>query len=92
MLFPKSAPQTAKRIYIGRECIPGENMGFWKWADGKAKKMSALDIGLLKISVFFLALLLAKLYTPLLSLDWQVYALVFALAAILPTCDVFKSR
>ena len=67
-------------------------MGFWKWADGKAKRMSALDMGLVKISVFFLALLLAKLYTPLLSLDWQWYAIVFALAGILPAYDVFKGK
>ncbi|MFA6327868.1 MAG: hypothetical protein WCY41_00290 [Candidatus Micrarchaeia archaeon] len=67
-------------------------MGFWKWADAKAKKMSALDVGLVKISVFFLALLLAKLWPPLLSLDWSWYALVFVLAALKPTYEVFKSK
>ena len=67
-------------------------MGFWKWADGKAKKMNALGVGLLKISVFFLALALAKLWPPLLSLDWQWYALVFVLAAVLPTYEVFRGK
>jgi len=67
-------------------------MGFWKWADGKAKRMSALDVGLVKISVFFFALLLAKLWAPLLSLEWQWYALVFVLAALKPTYDVFKGK
>jgi len=67
-------------------------MGFWKWANAKAKKMSALDVGLVKISVFFFALLLAKLWPPLLSLDWSWYALVFVLAALKPIYDVFKSK
>ena len=67
-------------------------MGFWKWADAKAKKIDALDMGLVKVSVFFFALLLAKLWPPLMSLDWQWYALVFVLAGILPTYDVFKSK
>ena len=67
-------------------------MGFWKWADKKAERMDALDTGLVKISVFFLALMLAKLYSPLLSLDWQVYAVVFVLAAIKPTYDVFFGK
>jgi len=64
-------------------------MGFYlKWADAKVKRMDALDMGMVKVSVFFLALLAAKLYSPLLSLDWWVYALVFVLAAIRPMMHV----
>ena len=64
-------------------------MGFYlKWADAKMKNMDALDVGMVKVSVFFLALLAAKLYSPLLSLDWWAYALVFVLAAIRPMMRV----
>jgi len=34
--------------------------------------------------------MLAKLWAPLLSLEWYWYALVFVLAGIKPTYDVFK--
>lgn len=67
-------------------------MGFWKWADGKAKGMGALDIGLVKVSVFFFTLMLAKLWAPLLALDWQWYALLCVLAAIKPACAVFCKK
>lgn len=52
----------------------------------------ALDMGLVKISVFFLALLVAKLWAPILSLGWEIYALIFVLAAIRPTYDVLLRK
>ena len=67
-------------------------MGFMDWMDSKTKNLDGLDIGLLKVSVFFFTLMLAKLWAPLLSLEWYWYALVFALAGIKPTYDVFKSN
>jgi len=67
-------------------------MGFMDWMDSKTKNLEGLDIGLLKLSVFFFTLMLAKLWAPLLSLDWYWYALVFVLAGIKPTYDVFKSN
>jgi len=67
-------------------------MGFWKWADGKAKKVDALDFGLVKVSVFFFALAIACLWPPILSLGWETCALVFVLAAIRPTYDVLVKK
>jgi hypothetical protein len=67
-------------------------MGFMDWMDSKTKNLDGLDIGLLKLSVFFFTLMLAKLWAPLLSLEWYWYALVFVLAGIKPTYDVFKSK
>jgi len=65
-------------------------MGFMDWMDSKTKNLDWLDIGLVKVSVFFFTLMLAKLWAPLLSLEWYWYALVFVLAGIKPTYDVFK--
>jgi hypothetical protein len=67
-------------------------MGFMDWMDSKTKNLDGLDIGLLKLSVFFFTLMLAKLWAPLLSLEWYWYALVFLLAGIKPTYDVFKGK
>jgi hypothetical protein len=67
-------------------------MGFMDWMNSKTKNLDGLDIGLLKLSVFFFTLMLAKLWAPLLSLEWYWYALVFVLAGIKPTYDVFKSK
>jgi hypothetical protein len=66
-------------------------MGFMDWMDSKTKNLDWLDIGLVKVSVFFFTLMLAKLWAPLLSLEWYWYALVFVLAGIKPIYDVFKS-
>ena len=57
---------------------------FLKWADSKIRKIDALDMGLVKLSVFAFALILAKLWPQMLSLDWYWYAAVFILAAIRP--------
>ncbi len=67
-------------------------MGFEKWADSRVKKLGWADMALVKISVFFFALMLAKLFSPLLSLDWQWYAIAFLLAGIKPTYDVFTGK
>lgn len=66
-------------------------MGFYTtWANSKIKKMNWVDIKLVKWSVFFFALLIAKLWSPLLSLDWYWYALIAILAAIKPTYKMLK--
>lgn len=59
-------------------------MSFTIWADEKVKKLNWIDIKLIKISVAGFVLMLAKLWEPLLSLDWYWYALIFILAAIKP--------
>ena len=50
-----------------------------------------LDVGLIKIALFFAALFSAKLWKPILSLDWYWYLLVWIIAAIKPLATFFIS-
>ena len=59
-------------------------MSLIKFWNKQIKKMDWLDIGLIKLSVAGVILMIAKLWTPLLSLDWYWYGLIFVLAAIKP--------
>jgi len=63
-------------------------MSLFKWANSIVKKCDWIDIGLIKISVAAAVLLIAKLWTLILSLDWYWYAIVFAIAAIRPVGKV----
>jgi hypothetical protein len=55
------------------------------FADSKIKKLNWVDIQFIKLSVAGAILMIAKLWEPLLSLDWYWYAIIFVLAAIKPT-------
>jgi len=57
-------------------------------ADAKIKKLNRVDIGFIKLSVAGAILMIAKLWEPLLSLDWYWYAIIFVLAAIKPAYKV----
>lgn len=59
-------------------------MSFGIWADSKVKKLGWVDVQLIKFSVMGFILMIAKLWEPLLSLDWYWYAIIGALAAIKP--------
>ena len=63
-------------------------MGLISRWNSKIKTLNCWDVGLIKLSAFFFALLLAKLWVPLLALDWYWYALLFVLAAIKPVAKV----
>jgi hypothetical protein len=54
------------------------------------KKMSWHDISAVKLSMLAFTLLLAKLWPPILSLDWYWYAALFVLALIKPAYSMFK--
>ncbi len=56
----------------------------------KIKKMKWTDIALVKLSVLFFTLMLAKLWPAILSLEWYVYLIVFLLLAIVPCVKMFK--
>jgi len=60
------------------------------WADSKVKaaKLGWVDVQLIKLSVAGFVLMIAKLWEPLLSLDWYWYAIIFVLAAIKPAYKV----
>ena len=58
-------------------------MDLIKWYESKFRAVrNWFDMTMLKVCTFFFALLLAKLWLPLLSLDWYWYALVFVITAI----------
>lgn len=59
-------------------------MSFTTWADSKIKKCNWSDMQFVKLSVAGSVLMIAKLWEPLLSLDWYWYAIIFVLAAIKP--------
>jgi hypothetical protein len=65
-------------------------MGFNTWANSKLKKITWVDVSLIKISAAAFALMVAKLWEPFLSLDWYWYAIIFVVAAIKPAYNAFK--
>ena len=66
-------------------------MNFTKWANNKISKLTWVDIGLTKWSVAAFVLMIAKLWPPLLSLDWYWYALIFVVLAIIPFRNFWKA-
>jgi len=64
-------------------------MGLIDYWNKKIKKMSWIDIGLIKLAVAAFVLMVAKLWTPLLSLEWYWYGIIFVIAAIIPLYKVY---
>jgi len=52
------------------------------WINEKLKKLTCVDIGATKLCVASFVLMLAKLWPPILSLEWYWYGLVFAVTYI----------
>ena len=66
-------------------------MGFMGWANTRAKRFGNIyDLKLAGFMGFTLALLLAKLFPVLLSLDTWVYAVAFVIFAARPMALFFK--
>ncbi|MBU0980367.1 MAG: hypothetical protein KJ709_06155 [Nanoarchaeota archaeon] len=65
-------------------------MGFSTWMDGKIKKMRWFDVSLVKLGTAAIILMIAKLWAPLLSLDWYWYLILFIVFAIKPCMIVFS--
>lgn len=57
-------------------------MSFWNWLESRVDRMSALDIGLLKICVLSFGFMVAKLWPPLLTPDWKVFGAIFVITYI----------
>lgn len=57
-------------------------MTFWNWLETRVARMTALDIGLLKICVLAFGLMVAKLWPPLLTPDWKVFGSIFIITYI----------
>lgn len=63
---------------------------FTDWANARMKNLIWIDMGLVKLSVFAFALMVAKLWEPILSLEWYWYGIIFVLAAIPPMIRIFR--
>lgn len=59
-------------------------MSIFDWANDRIGRMTWVDLGLTKFAVATFALMVAKLWPPLLSLEWYWYALLFVLLAAIP--------
>ncbi|NCP71945.1 hypothetical protein GW835_00945 [archaeon] len=62
----------------------------FKILNKKIKNMKWTDIALIKLSVLFFTLMLAKLCPNILSLEWYAYLILFVFFAIIPCMKVFK--
>lgn len=67
-----------------------KKMGFGRWLNSRVKNLHWTDISLTKISVAGFILMIAKLWEPILGLDWYWYAAIFVLAVIKPMYKVCK--
>lgn len=56
----------------------------------KVQKLNCSDYGLIKISIIAFVLMAAKLWSPLLSLEWYWYAIILVLALIKPMLRIHK--
>ena len=65
-------------------------MGVKNWVDLKIKKCDFIDIKLIQLSSAALVLMIAKLWKPLLSLDWYWYGVIFVLTMIKPIYKMLK--
>ncbi|MFH1439657.1 MAG: hypothetical protein ABIG89_03760 [Candidatus Woesearchaeota archaeon] len=61
-----------------------------KWLTGKIKKFDFWDIPLIKIATGAFVLMIAKLWAPLLSLDWYWYLVIAVIASIKPVSVMFR--
>ena len=66
-----------------------DNISLGIWIDSKIKKCNWVDMQFVKLSVAGFVLMIAKLWKPLLSLEWYWYAIIFVLALIKPMCKAF---
>ena len=67
-------------------------MSFTTWTDSRVKNLNWTDFGFIKLSILAFALMLAKLWQPILALDWYWYAIVFVLACVKPLRKVLRKN
>ena len=61
-----------------------------KIVDKGIKRLVFWDFPLIKLSVAAFVLMIAKLWTPLLALDWYWYLIIGVIVAIKPMYKIFK--
>lgn len=62
----------------------------FKWIDSRIKKLKWFDIGMIKIASMAFALMVAKLWEPLLNVEWYWYAAVFVVFSMLAMVKFLK--
>jgi hypothetical protein len=62
-----------------------------EWVNSKIKNLECWDMALVKLSVAAFILMVAKLWAPILSLEWYWYLVIFVLAMIKPLIAMFSS-
>lgn len=67
-------------------------MSLFEWIDSKIKAMVWYDISLVKLATAAIILMIAKLWSPLLALEWYWYGLIFIAASIRPMIKIFKKE
>ncbi len=65
-------------------------MGFKNRVDLKIKKCDLIDMKLIQLSSAAFVLMIAKIWRPLLNLDWYWYGVIFVLAMIKPIYKMLK--
>jgi len=65
-------------------------MGVKNWVELKIKKYDLIDIKLIQLGSAAFVLMIAKIWKPLLSLDWYWYGAIFVLAMIKPMYKILK--
>lgn len=64
-------------------------MSFNEWMNSKVQKCVWTDISLVKIASAAFILMVAKLWVPILSLEWYWYLLIALAASIKPVIKLF---
>lgn len=65
-------------------------MGLFNWMDVQVKKMNWIDMGCTKWASAAAGLLLAKLWPPILSLDWYWYLVIVLVLSLKPITKLFS--
>jgi len=64
-------------------------MSFTVWMNSKLRKLNWVDIQCIKLGSAAFVLMVAKLWPPLLSLDWYWYLVIALLAVVKPVYKEF---
>jgi hypothetical protein len=67
-------------------------MGLITFWNKKIKQLDWADVALIKFSVAAFILMVAKLWTPLLSLDWYWYGIIFLGTGIKPIYKAYFKK
>jgi hypothetical protein len=59
-------------------------MSFWENMNERVKKMTALDIGLVKWAVFFATIIIVKLFPQILNLNFIVLFILMIVCSVKP--------